>query len=163
MPAKTNKETVKIKESSSSTPTARPRGTSSPLVPRTMRMEVLIPVPANLRHKPREPEPVLKPKAAKSDSPPNTTTQKKVIECAKSVDSDDETTHPPPRKRKARNLVESDLEEEVPQPRRRRLKRTPPSDESCSGDEVETERESLDLRHSVSHISARYHRGPVPH
>ncbi|KAJ7940595.1 hypothetical protein B0H13DRAFT_2299578 [Mycena leptocephala] len=94
-----------------------------------MRMEVVICTPADLKSK-RAPEPVEK---VESDALPKKLKRKRV---------DDETA--PPRNTKTRKSLESDLKDQAPPHRKPRLKKKTqypaPSDETCSGDEVESER-----------------------
>jgi hypothetical protein len=95
-------------------------------------MEVVICTPADLKSK-HAPEPGEK---VESDALPKKLKRKRV---------DDETA--PPRNKKTRKSLESDLKDQAPPHRKPRLKKKTqypaPSDETCSGDEVESERELI--------------------
>ncbi|KAJ7685225.1 hypothetical protein DFH06DRAFT_35238 [Mycena polygramma] len=103
--------------------------------PRPMRMEVLICAP-NFQPK-RTFAPVEKLNKAKNQgSPPKTLKRKRVVERGKATANDDETV--PLRKKRKKKSSESDVKK-VPRERRSRKAWSHHSDESCSGDEVETE------------------------
>ncbi|KAJ7046808.1 hypothetical protein C8F04DRAFT_1061804 [Mycena alexandri] len=114
-------------------PVGGPKTNPSVAPPRPMRMEVLISMPAHFKRK-RTPEPVEIAKDAKADIAPPKPKRRKVVEPSKKAD---ET-----RKTKARKPLEPNSKESSP-PLKRRVKRPQQilssDDETCSGDEVESE------------------------
>ncbi|KAF7338261.1 hypothetical protein MVEN_02051400 [Mycena venus] len=104
---------------------------------RPMRMEVVINTPPGFKRK-QPPELVKGSQDTKapSDALPKKFKRKRVV---KAVTSDDEA---PPRKKRARTSLESKSKDEAPVRRKRRLmksRQSHSSDESCSGDEVDSE------------------------
>ncbi|KAJ7172442.1 hypothetical protein C8R46DRAFT_1348859 [Mycena filopes] len=121
-----------------------------------MRMEVLISMPPHFKRK-RTPEPVEIAKGAKTTGTlPPKSKRRKVADPPER--KDDEAA--PPRKRKARKSLDSDLKkDDSSPPRKRRVKRLQPissdDDETCSGDEVESEHIIEDRLRSRGKPSAR--------